>query len=37
MALGITLPGLELFMGAALILAVDVRIQLRRESIHGTR
>ena len=38
MALGITLPRFDLFVvGAALILAVNVRIQLRREAGHGTR
>ena len=38
MALGITLPRFDLFVvGAALILAVNVRIQLRREAGHRTR
>ena len=38
MALGITLPRFDLFVvGAVLILAVNVRIQLRRDASHGTR
>lgn len=38
MALGITLPRFDLFVvGAALILAVNVRIQLRRDASHGTQ
>jgi len=38
MALGITLPRFDLFVvGAALILAVNVRIQLRREAGHRTQ
>lgn len=38
MALGITLPRFDLFVvGAALILAVNVRIQLRRDGSHGAR
>ena len=38
MALGITLPRFDLFVvGAVLILAVNIRIQLRREAGHGTQ
>ena len=38
MALGITLPRFDLFVvGAVLILAVNVRIQLRRDASHGTQ
>lgn len=38
MALGITLPRFDLFvLGAVLILAVNVRIQLRRDASDGTR
>lgn len=38
MALGITLPRFDLFVvGAVLILAVNVRIQLRRDASQGTR
>ena len=38
MALGITLPRFDLFVvGAVLILAVNVRIQLRRDASNGTQ